>query len=182
MFRRSLYIIIMLISLCLFGCTPKLENQIADYLSAETQIAEAANYNIRFHLPRDWYEEPIKTWDLHYTNDYSWFNAYTYKCIDLAKDETPMDKFENHNNYLVGIRDNFEEVIDGDVELLNNEFVTSKLFSGEKDGVKNWYYCALVDFGENKDFAWVLFTGIPSYMQTNFEMYNDILNSAKIID
>ena len=139
------------------------------------------DYNIRFHLPEDWREKPIETWDLHYTNGNSWFNVYIYSYIDLAKDQTPMDMFEYHNKNLAEPRDNFQEVVDKDIKLLNNEFVSSKLFSGEADGMKNWYYCALVDFGEGEDFAWVLFTATPSYLKSHIEMYNDILYSAELI-
>ncbi len=179
MYKKALFLIILMMFSCLFGCKPLLKVLITDPETPPSQVVEAEGYHIRFYLPGDWDEEPVESWDLHYSNGDAWFNAFTYKYLDLAQDETPLDFFEELNGFIAQTRDHVQEVMDEEVELLNNEFVTSKLFSGEKDGHKNWYYCALVDFGKGKDFAVVMFTSTPSYMLRDMDMFNEILSSAE---
>ena len=178
--KRVLCFGMILLNIWLVGCSFKPDDHITDDSQNKTQIAEAAGYDIRFYLSESWQDEPIEAWHLHYVNGASQFAASLYKCMDLADGQTQMDVFEDEISSIAALRDYFQEVDDDDVELLNNEFVTTKLFSGERDGAKYWYYFALVDFGDDKDFASILFVATPSHVKANIEMYNEILRSAEL--
>jgi len=147
---------------------------------AKTFVA-VEGYDIGFSFPSGWEKVTGKTpYDLQCTNGKSYGNVFAFHVVDLAKGQTALDIFRRQKDDLVGKRQNVEFLSDETTVEDAHTRVRSVLFSGEKDGSKNYYYANLVELkGQPDVFAWVLFTGTPSYAKQNLDVWKAIVASAR---
>lgn len=149
----------------------------------DANVFEIKDYHIRFSLPEDW-EKIIDTpYDLQCNNKNAYFSVFAYQAIDLAEDQTPLDIYLAQKDDLFFDRDNVK-VVDYEGEFSSEDkIISTELISAELDGMKNYYYCCLVEFNDHPDtFAWIVFTSIPSYMVANMDILNNIIASAEYIE
>jgi hypothetical protein len=146
------------------------------------KIFPVGNYNIQFAFPSDWKKVEDTPYDLQCTDNNAYASIFAFAEVDLAKGQTPADIFGKQKDDLVGKRKNVEIIMDEKVEETETSRIRSLLFSGERDGAKNYYYCNLVEFKEEASvFAWVMFTSTPSYAQENMDSWKRIAASAKFV-
>ena len=138
------------------------------------------NYNIDISFPKNWKAETdSKPFDLQCSNGNSYASIFVYYKVDLAEGQNPLDLFHIQNNDILSKRSNVEIINKEQTEKRDKKQIHSILYSAEKDGIKNYYYCNLVEFGEDTDrFVWVLFTAIPSYSLANIDIWKKIVASA----
>lgn len=145
--------------------------------SENTMIIE--DYDVSFTFSNDW-EKVIAEipFDLQCTNGDAYASIFTYHKIDLTEEQTPADIFNIQNDDILSRRDNTIKVSEEEMYEFENKLIHSVLYSGEKDGRKNYYYFNLIEFKDADVFAWVLFSASPSYSLNNIDEWNAIITSA----
>lgn len=174
---------ILLITCMLFsvtGCFAK--NDMKPVSTPAEKIFSIDSYNLQITADSTFYDKTGGNFDLQITNDGSYISVMAYKYIDLPNDLKPADVFDMQNDDIFSRRDNVALIEDVKKETLSKSQVTYSLYSAEKDGTKNYYATYLVDFPEKERFAWVLITGMPSYLDSNREYLHSIVCSLATTD
>lgn len=162
------------LSLSLTGCLP-LDLATATYDEKEFTIED---YGVSFTATTEWEESEDTPFDLQISDNNSYFSVMAYNQIDLAEDQTPESIYEWHNEDIFSRRENVKIIEDYTTYTNNGKTITSTLYSAEFDEGKNYYYSFLVTFDDNEDvFAWVLVTGVPSYISNHKDDYIEIVNT-----
>lgn len=145
------------------------------------EFAIVGGYDIGFSFPKGWKAVKDKTpYDLQYTNGQSYASVFAFNPEDLAQGQTPADIFRQQREALAGKRKNVEFLSEQTVADDANTRIRSVLFSGEKDGSLNHYYCNLVELkAQPRVFAWLLFSATPSVAKRNMDVWKTIAASAR---
>ena len=107
-------------------------------------------------------------------------SIFFYYYIDLSYDSTAEDLLYIQTQDIMDKRDHVEVVEDLTTRESGNKTIKSLLLSAEKEGSKNYYYANLVEFGDEADqFAWVMFTVMPSDMDKYRAEFDGILDSME---
>ncbi|MDO5574208.1 MAG: hypothetical protein Q4G60_09570, partial [bacterium] len=138
----------------------------------EDQVMAVDGYDILVMPGSDWEQRTDEDipYDLQciYKNNEAYASFFYYFYIDMSDGTSAEDVFEMQTDDIMGKRDHVKVVEDVSERENNGKTIRSILFEGEKDGYKNYYYANLVEFGEAADqFAWVMFTSMPSDMEKN---------------
>ena len=159
-------------------------------VNAEAQSVEleksfvVKNYKVSISFPKKWKVETKNNnpFDLQCTNGSAFASVFVFYKVDLKKGQTPMNIFHIQNDDIIRKRSEVEIINEEKTEKLDTKKIHSLLFSAEKDGSKNYYYCNLVEFDEGSDrFVWILFTSLPSYALANLETMKKIVASTVLI-
>jgi hypothetical protein len=171
--KISLVLVAMILLTACMGSIPAAENTFL-----------IKDYNISFTFPKDWSQVTKDTpYDLQCTNGDSYASIFTYYKIDLSEGQTPLDIYNLQKDDLFSKRENVKEVSGEEVIETDNKLIHSVLYSAENDGIKNYYYCNLIEFSEDAEvFAWVVFTAIPSYAVANMNTWKTITASAQQVE
>ena len=146
------------------------------------QVFQVIPYDMRFTFSDDWEETTDHSqFDLQMKRGNRYYcSIFGFKDIDLANDMTPEDIYELQKEDLLGKRDFTELVREEPVWEDESRKIYRELYSGELDGIKYYYYCCLVDFKEPaQGLAWVVFSGVPSWVENDVEELDQILMSAE---
>jgi hypothetical protein len=145
-------------------------------------VFKVNRFPIQFAFPSDWkMVNKDNPFDLQLTNNNAYFSVFAFEKIDLAEGQTPQSIFNRQNDDLLGKRTN-TKLVSTQSTMSGNITRNSKLYFGEKDGSKNYYYFSLIQFNDNPDvFMWVLISAIPSYAKREIVNWNNILSSATLI-
>lgn len=170
-------IIMMILLVCLTGCG--INNDISDEGTDKQFYIE--DYDISLSVPKEWREYDSESeYDLYLTNGESYLGVMTYYMIDLPKGYTIEGVYEIQNDDFLSRRENVEIVEPQKTISFEGKKITTTMFSGERDGGKNYYYSCLVTFDDNPDvFAWILISALPSRMLRQQE---DMLNIIKTME
>lgn len=146
----------------------------------DKNIIKVEKYNINFTFPKDWEKVTKETpYDLQCTNNEAFASVFGYYKIDLTEEQTPLDIFNYQKDNIFSKRENVNTITEQTVNEYGDKKIYSQLYSAEKDGSKNYYYCNLIEFSEESgEFAWVVFTALPSYAEEHIDEWNSILTSA----
>ncbi|MDD5111384.1 MAG: hypothetical protein PHG85_02455 [Candidatus Altiarchaeota archaeon] len=137
------------------------------------------DYDISFSFPKDWEKvTEDNPFDLQCTNSKSYASVFAYRKIDLGEGQTPLTLFESQNEDLFSKRGNVKVISEKKVSEFENKKIHSVLYSAEKEGVKNYYYCNLIEFEDADVFAWLLFTAVPSESERYMGVWDAIAASA----
>ncbi|NBH73229.1 hypothetical protein D3Z51_14635 [Clostridiaceae bacterium] len=146
------------------------------------QIFNIVPYDINFTFSDEWeditegspFDLQMKREDRYYCS------IFGFKDIDLTDGTTPEDIFEWQKEDLFEKRDFVELVKEEPVWEDDYKKIYRELYSGEFDEGKNYYYCCLIDFKEPaENFAWILFSGIPSWIENDIDEIDQILMAAE---
>ena len=147
----------------------------------EKQVFNLVPYDIYFTFSDEWEKTEESAFDLQMTREEMYYcSIFGFKDIDLSNGMTPEDIFELQKNDLIEKRDFVELIRKEPVWEDEHKKVYRELYSGEFDEGKNYYYCCLIDFKEpGEGFAWVLFSGVPSWIENDIEELDQILMTAE---
>lgn len=184
--RKVLLPILAMAMLSVTGCSFMTGYEAARALSEdvqdEQQVMTADGYGIQVTLSGEWSRQEDTAFDLQcvYSDEEAYASFFYYYYIDMLEGTTAEDIFEIQNQDIIDKRDNVKIVEDVSERTSGDKTIRSIVFSAERNGSKNYYYANLVEFGKEADqFAWVLFTSIPSDMEQNRAEYNQILDSME---
>ncbi|MCH5345391.1 MAG: hypothetical protein J1E64_15295 [Acetatifactor sp.] len=186
--RSRIAVLTALMMLGLSGCTGPINGAFVEALlegteesqAPLTQTYEIPYYNMSFTLPKDWEERDSTPYDLQCYNGSAYFSVFAFLDIDLGENSEPYDYYVAQREDLFSKRDNVAQVEEAVYKSYEDKVVMTELWSAERDGLKNYYYCCLVDFlPDDQGFAWVIFTGVPSYVSREKDTFDEILASAK---
>ncbi len=142
------------------------------------------DYNVKISFPQKWRVETKNKnpFDLQCTNGDSFASVFVFYKVDLAEGQTPQDIFHTQNEDLINKRENVKIINEEKTEMIADKQIRTMLFSAEKEGTKNYYYCNLIEFGEASDrFVWILFAAYPSYALANIETMKKIVASTVLL-
>lgn len=184
-------ITIIVVLLLITGCssfltgyrTARALNKEADTDYQKTDLA-VDGYDIHVVADDAWERRPDEDtpYDLQciYNGDEAYASFFYYYYIDLPMETTPYDIFQTQIKDIMDKRDHVETIEEESIRKIGDKTITSKLLSAERDGSKNYYYANLVEFGETADqFAWVMFTSMPSDMKSNRAVYDQLLENMQ---
>jgi len=174
--KRMITIVLVLVMVMLTACT---SDTPASNTKAE-KVFKIEDYNISFSFPNNWKKEMDGApYDLQCSNEESYACIFTYHKIDLSEGQTPLDIFNIQNDDIFSRRENVKKISEEKVDEFENKRIHSVLYSAENGGVKNYYYCNLIEFKEEADvFAWIIFTAVPSYSDAHIDEFKAITASA----
>lgn len=175
---------IILLAACLLlsaaGCTIPIES-VSKPTETVSKPAEAIftidSYQLQITADSTFQDKTAGSYDLQLTNGRTYIGIMAFKYIDLPTGVTPLDVLDMQNEDLFSKRTNVTTVEEAKTQSLPQGTVTHALFSGEKDGNKNYYASYLIDMPDAQTFAWVLVSGMPSYITENREYLNTIVCS-----
>ena len=144
---------------------------------ATPKVFSIDKYSLQIEADSTFNEETGGSFDLQITNDDAYVSVMAYKYSDLAEGLTPQNIFNSQNEDLFSRRENVSVVEDVKTQEASQRTIVQKLYSAEKDGVKNYYGVYLVDIPDKETFAWILVTTMPSYWEDNSELLNSIAYS-----
>ncbi len=150
--------------------------------SEKEQVFDIVPYDIRFTFSYDWTEETDGSpYDLRMKREGKYYCCiFGFKDIDLSNGMTPDDIYEFQKEDIFEVRDFVELVKEEPVWEDENKKIYRELYSGEFNKVKNYYYCCMIDFKEPAEgFAWVIFSGVPSWVENDLEELDQILMTAE---
>lgn len=183
--KKRCVAIILMTALLISGCGPyQAIRQTGEESVQETteQTYEVEPYDICFTLPDGWEKVTGETpYDMQFSKDERYYmSVFAYKSIDLGEGVTSQDIYEMQKEELINLRDNMKPVAEKKNMETEDKYVYTELYSGEKDHLKNYYYCCLVEFKAPRDgFAWVLFSGVPTWVDNDLEELDQILLAAE---
>jgi hypothetical protein len=152
-------------------------------VSDSTKFKEIAvpDSGITFTFPESWRELADKEpYDLQCTNGNAYASVFAFRAIDLSENTTPLDIFEMQKEDLFSRRTNVKKISETEDYLSDDARIRSELYSAEKDELKNYYYCNVIDLaGDTGAFAWLIFTAVPSYADRNLDTWKQIVKSAR---
>ncbi len=156
----------------------------ADSSDMEDQVMAVDGYDIQVTPGSDWEQRTDEDipYDLQciYRGDEAYASFFYYYYIDMSDGTSVEDVFEMQTDDIMEKRDHVKVVEDASERENNGKTIRSVLFEGEKDGYKNYYYANLVEFGEAADqFAWVMFTSMPSDMEKNRAAFDALIDSME---
>jgi hypothetical protein len=175
--KKQFLVIILVLSVFLSSC-----GFIArDGESDSSQVFAVPGYNIELTCPAGWEQTETSNFDLKLINDDGTIqlSVFGYMEIDLNEDTPPEDLFQIQNSDLLDKRDNVAAVEEPTVVEKDGRLLYSALYSGERDGSKNYYYMNMVHYTQTGHIAWILFNGVPSSVTTNRETLDQILETVK---
>jgi len=148
--------------------------------TAEENVMTIANYNVSFTFPSNWkQEEDQAPYDLQFGNSKSYASVFAYFKTDLADGASPMTLYDVQKDDILSKRTDIKVESEAQIREINGKRIKSGLYTAAADGVKNSYYCNLIEFGEDADaFAWVIFTALPSDTPHLLDEWDAILASA----
>lgn len=115
-----------------------------------------------------------------YGDDDACASFFYFYYVDLTEDTTAEDVFEIQNQEIIGKRDHVVILEEASERKSGDKTIQSLLFSAENEGHKNYYYTHFVEFGKGSDqFAWVLFTCMPSDMDKFRAEFDEIIDSLE---
>lgn len=150
--------------------------------SEKNQIFNVVPYDMRFTFSDDWEDATGDSpYDLQMKRDDRYYcSIFGFKDIDLPNGMVPEDVFELQKEDLLGNRDFVELIREEPAWEDENKKIYRELYSGEFEGGKYYYYCCLIDFKEPAEgLAWVVFSGIPSWIENDMEEIDQILMTAE---
>lgn len=177
--------VIVVLVLCLSSCSAlsEIDKMIATTKSQEygETVFDIPEYGIQVTMPSNWNEKSDSPYDLYCTNGSAYVGIFAFYSIDLADGQSPATIFTLQRDDILEKRDTVKVVDDSIIISSIGKSITSELYSAEHSGNKNYYYCCLVEFTDNPDvFLWMLFTSLPSYAESNMEMFQAIVTSSRI--
>ena len=174
---KCLRLVFTLVFVCviLAGC------DIVDNIRNAQKEFEIPEYNLKISADIDFEKVDASNLDLQITDGSCYLSVMAYKSVDLAEGQSTKDVYDFHNSDLFSKRDNVSVIEDESTETLSGKSIVKTCYSAENNGVKNYYYSYLVDFGGDGAFAWVLATGVPSYMESNAERLDNIVKTLEFI-
>lgn len=115
-----------------------------------------------------------------YKGDEAYASFFYFYYVDLTDGTTAEDIFDLQNRDIMDKRDKVKIIEDVSERVCGDKQIRSMMYSAENEGCKNYYYANLVQFGTSADqFAWVLFSAIPSDMTKNQETYDSVIDSME---
>lgn len=166
-------LVIACLLLCTAGCS---------ILKPAEKVFTVDTYGLQITADSSFQENTGGAFDLQITNDNAYISIMAYRYIDLPEGCAPADVFKTQNDDLLGKRDGVVLIQPEQTQTVAQRQVTQALYSGERNGVKNYYATYLVDIPEAETCAWVLVTAAPSYFTANQEHLNDIVLSLTTIN
>ncbi len=183
------------LSLLLTGCRVNESSFVGELLSEDDLgyhtnessdiVMTLDDYDLQVTFGEGWSECEDTPFDMQcvYEDGESYASVFCYYLIDLAEGKTPADIFDEQNLAVTSKRKNVQTIEEMTERKSGDKAIRTVLFSGEKDGNKNYYYANLVEFGEEADrFAWILFSAIPSMVEKNRAEYDAIVDSMQLND
>ena len=177
-------VIVVLLAACMLfsavGCSAL--DETASIFKPTEAIFSIDNYHLQITADSTFRENTGGSFDLQITNDHTYISIMAYKYMDLPEGLTPQDVYDTQNEDLFSKRANVTVIEETQTQSLSQGAVTYAVYSGEKDGVKNYYATYLVDLTDAETFAWVLVTAMPSYLDDNQEYLHNIVCSLTTIE
>ncbi|MBQ2730410.1 MAG: hypothetical protein IJF24_00125 [Clostridia bacterium] len=180
MIKKIMGVLLLICILFSFGGCSAL-NIVNSYIEPTESIFKIDSYHLQITADSTFEEETGGDFDLQITNGDCYISVMAYKQIDISDDLTPLDVFDIQNEDLFSRRTNVNVIEEAKTQTLSQKNITKKLYSAEKDNVKNYYATYLIDFPDDKTFAWVLVSAIPSYLDENQEYVHNIVCSLSTI-
>jgi len=175
--------IVLLLAACVLfsaaGCS--VLNNPSSLFKPTEKVFPIENYQLQITADSTFKEKTGGSFDLQITNNNAYISVMAFKYIDLPKDLTPQDVFDMQNEDLISKRSAVTVIEEAKTQTLSQRIITQALYSAEKDGVKNYYGTYLIDLPDEKTFAWVLITAVPSYFECNRESLHNIVCSLTSI-
>lgn len=172
-------IIVVLLVVCILfsaaGCS--VLNDASSIIKPTETVFSVDLYHLQITADSTFQEKTGGSFDLQITNNNAYISVMAYKYIDLSEDLTPLKVYDMQNKDLFSRRSAVTVIEEETTQSLGKYVVKQALHSAEKDGIKNYYGTYLVDFPEQKTFAWVLITAMPSYFENNREYLQNIAYS-----
>lgn len=168
------------VCLCLSfcACSPK------GISEPEDIVFSATDYPIQVTCPDGWSEKEESNFDLQcQSKDRAIvMSFFCYYDIDLSDDMSRQDFFEYQNQSLLDMREKVDLIEEMTETKYEDKTITSVLYSAEKENVKNYYYMNLVDISDSDCFTWILFTGMPSEINTARDTIAQILKTVTVTE
>lgn len=137
---------------------------------------------IRFLLPRGYYQSEHDSFNAFYQNDDANFCVFANRSENLTDFPTRESYFDTQNESIMSDRDSVyvqQETVQYEV---NDLKIHKKVYSAYKDSTQNQYYCYLVEFKENPDVvAWVMVIALPEYGDWYEDVFDYMVASAKLM-
>lgn len=177
--KQSIAAIILSVSFLLSACVPNIK---VFGKNNEPNVFPVASYDIWITTPGDWEQQDADNLDLQCLDAKQnlYLSAYGYWDIDLPEDlSAPEELFHQQNLLILDLRKNVQEIESLSTANDTDKTVYSVLFSAERDGSKNYYDFYMIDFKHTEQKLWILFTGIPSTIESNRNIIRDIVSNIK---
>ena len=180
---KKLFVLILSFSLCLSlsACT----SGEADYsVSQDTRkVFQAGDYPIWVTTPSDWKKESDPdSFDLQCRSPKKdmYLSVFGFSALDLSDD--PQDLFELQTNEIMSLRDNATEIEPITSTEDDEKTLFTSLYSGEHNGAKYYYRFFFIHFKSTGDMAWISFNGMPSVVENNSEVIDEIISTVQNSD
>lgn len=156
----------------------KLESQ------KQKEVFQVEGYDIRIETPAGWEETDAVNFDLQCLSPKSdmYLSVYGFYRIDMSEDQTVEELFEIQNSMILDNREHVKEINPISFEEDEYRAVYSVLYSGERDGHKNYYQMYMIEFYDSDKLAWILFTGVPSVIEHNREAIDSIISNVTVLE
>lgn len=161
------------------GCS--VPNNPASLFEPTETVFTIDNYHLQITADSTFNEKTDGDWDLQITNENAYISIMAYRHIDISENLTPLDVYDMQNEGLLSQRTAVNVIEKAKTQTFSQQVVTHALYSAEKDGVKNYYATYLVELPADETFAWVLISGMPSYLNDNREYLHDIVCSLTTV-
>ncbi|MDR0924996.1 MAG: DUF2628 domain-containing protein [Hungatella sp.] len=128
-----------------------------------------------FSFPNDWkLNEEENPFDLQCFSRFEDLSTgvFVYDNMDLGENASPEDILALQIDNMQSLRENYKFIEETKDAEIGDKRIKTVVYSGEQDGVKNYYVFSLVEFKEFEKFAVILQTCIPS----SFEKYKSTLD------
>ncbi len=135
------------------------------------------DYQLQITADSTFREDTMGEFDLQICNGDSYVSIMAYEYIDLPEGKQPIDVFDLQKEDISGRRTNVERAEELEAKNLPSKVIAHEIYSGEREGIRNYYGMYLLDFPEAETFAWVLVSAMPSYYENNSEYLNNIVCS-----
>ncbi len=185
MLKRILCLAICLAVLILpAGCL-----KVEDYLTDNIEVSQGDDYRtvtlkaqgVSLEIPKNWSVDMTDTeLDLFCSGGVRFLSLYTFKAEEITNGASFKQVWNNQNKTALENYDKANELNHTpDFEADDKEFDTV-LYSAEVEGIDQYLYYIFVKEKGNEDmFLWLGFSGFPSDVRDNFELFEDIADSVK---
>ncbi len=170
--------VILLVICMLFsaaGCT--VWDEVNSLVTPQEAVFSIDGYGLQVTADSTFEEKTGGSFDLQITNGSCYVSFMVYKYVDLPEGVTPLDAYEMQNEDLLSKRTAVKTVEETETQSIPQGTLTKTLYSAEKDGNKNYYASYLIDLPNAENFAWVLVTATPSYLENNRDYLHNIVCS-----
>lgn len=132
-------------------------------------------------IGNDNFEESTSgSWDLQITNQKVNISIMVFNIDEIVEDGTQKSIYDLQNKDLLSKRENTTTAEAETITQMSDKKITKTVFSGDRDGIKNYYASYLIEFSNSETFAWGLINGTPEDIGEDLRALEEILLSAKI--